>query len=169
MIRLGSDDGILYLDRSEDGMFIITRKSQKTVFTGISLHSEPAEARKRDDILKRFQKEDFYPFFDDETPHLNMYAVPILLIFGHDSRGGYFATTDSDISYFTKSFPLYYISCESDVYKIDADSMLLISGELDWKAHLIPTDAVKIYSSRQMAEKDYWIHDIGEVTDRTSK
>ncbi len=146
-----------YLDKeSLNGIGVILR-GKNIVLTGVSVHQESVRYREND-ALTPFLKEDFYFFFDDEKPHLNFYAVPAILVLGYDSAGGYFAATDDDFS-FEENFPLFYISAQKQAYFITEESSRFLSGEYRWQKDLRPADRIKIYESRQMAEKDFEIHD----------
>ena len=144
-----------------EGMGIIFN-GKRVVFTGISVYTE-LEKYRDNEILMRFLNEDFHFFFDDNVPKLDFYAVPALWIIGYDSAAGYFATTETDFS-FQEDFPLFYISVKNQVYLIKGGSALLLTGEYHWRENLEQSGEVRIYPSRGMADKDFDIHDAGELT-----
>ena len=157
----GNDD-IFYLDRSSCGCIGIILRGKTAVFTGISVHQEPEKYRGDPVLLPLFLKQDFHFFFDKDDIHLDLYAVPCLSIIGYDSTGGYFATTEYDFS-FQEDFPLFYISAERKLYSIEGNSTQFLTGAYAWKEKLKPSDAVKIFTSKQMAQKEFTIHDISEL------
>ena len=154
-------EDLCYFDRQGlDGTGVIFN-GKSVVFTGISIHTEPDQYREND-ALTPFSKEAFHFFFDDDVPNLNFYAVPELCIIGYDSTGGYFATTAEDFS-FQDNSPLFYVSAENRVYSIKGESSQLLTGQYHWRENLEPSDDVKIYPSKLMAEKEFDIHDADEI------
>lgn len=150
---------VIYFDAPKEECVGVIWKGRQVVYTGGSVHQEPAAYRGVKE-LEPFLRVDFHFFFEDEKPGVEIYAVPELLILGYDSAGGYFAATRSDAG-FTENFPLFYLSKEMKLYAVEGGSSQLFAGT--WRDKLQPSDAVKVYPSRAMAERDFVIHDLSEL------
>lgn len=151
---------IIYFDAPK-GCTAILLKGKQVVYTGCTLHQEPAKYRGAE-ALQPLLEEDFHFFFEDEDPDVRLYAVPELLILGYDSAGGYFATTRMDAD-FREDFPLFYLSSERKLYAVEGESRRLLTGKWNWRENLRPSGEVKLYLSREMAEKELEIHDLKEL------
>ena len=103
----------VYFDAPKDCIGIALSGKQ-VVYTGLEIHREPVRYRGCQ-ALAPFLKEDFHFYFEDEEPQIPIYAVPQVLILGHDSDGGWFASTRMDVR-LEEDFPLFYISREGRVY-----------------------------------------------------
>lgn len=151
----------VYFDAPVNECVGVIWQGRQVVFAGLSVHQEPARYR-GSEVLAPFLQEDFHFFFEDEQPDLPIYAVPRILILGHDSAGGYFASTRMDVS-LNETFPLYYLAKNGGVYQVEGDSRELLSGTFQWRECMRPSDAVKLYPSREMAQRDFCIHDLREL------
>ncbi len=156
-----AQDPNYYLDRTGMEGFGVIVGGKSVVFTGVSVHQEPERYRAHE-VLTPFWKEDFHFFFGQEGPQQNFYAVPAILVLGYDSAGGYFITTETDVS-FEKNFPLFYLSTEQKVYFLTEESSRFLTGEYRWRESLQPTDAIRIFPSREKAEEEFQIHDRREL------
>ena len=150
-----------YLDKQGMAGVGIFLRGKTVVFTGTSIHRENAAYRDCP-ATEPFRKAGFYFFYSDDPWEPDFYAVPAVLVVGHDNAGGCFATTEPDFA-LGKDVPLFYISPERRAYAIQARSSRLPAGEFPWKDNLLPTDAVKIFRSRAMAEREFAIHDGKEL------
>lgn len=152
-------DQVIYFDMPKEECVGVIWEGKQVVYTGGLIHQEPAAYRDMKE-LEPFLRVDFHFFFEDEKPDVEIYAVPELLVLGYDSAGGYFATTRTDAD-FTENFPLFYLSQEGRLYLVEGGSGQLLKGT--WRDKLRPSDAVKVYPSRAMAEQDFSIHDLSEL------
>ena len=150
----------VYFDAPKDCVGILLSGKQ-VVYTGLTVHQEPA--RYRDcGALAPFLQEDFHFFFEDVEPDVALYAVRQVLILGYDSAGGYFASTQMDVA-LDENFPLFYISRERNLYQVEGESSQLLTGTFRWRERLRPSEAVRLYPSREMAQRDFAIHDLAEL------
>ena len=156
------DDGRFYLDRQGlEGVGLLLR-GRSVVWTGTSVHREP-EAYRASDVLEPLRREGFFLFFGEEGPRNVPYAVPALVLLGHDGRGGYFATAEGEEFSFQNDALLLYISPELQPYRIRGGSARLMTGEYAWRKDLEPLPCIHVYASRRLAEADFPIHDAGEI------
>lgn len=154
------DEKVFYVDAPAECIGIMM-KDKQVVYTGCTVHREPARYRETE-ALTPFLQEDFHFFFDDQDPGVELYAVPEVLVLGYDSTGGYFLTTCMDVS-LGEDFPLFYLSAERVLYAVEGESSQLLTGEYRWREGLRPSDAVRVYPSREAAQKDFTIHDLNEL------
>lgn len=159
-VKGGKQMETVYFDAPKDCIGIALSGKQ-VVYTGLEIHREPVRYRGCQ-ALAPFLKEDFHFYFEDEEPQIPIYAVPQVLILGHDSDGGWFASTRMDVR-LEEDFPLFYISREGRVYQVEGESSRLLTGTFRWRECLRPSDAVKLYPSRAMARRDFEIHDLAEL------
>lgn len=154
------DEKVMYFD-APAGCVGIAMADKRVVYTGCTVHQEPARYREAE-ALTPFLREDFHFFFDDQDPGVELYAVPEVLVLGYDSAGGYFLTTCMDVR-LEEDFPLFYFAADRVLYAVEGESSRLLTGEYRWRDRLRPSDAVRVYPSREAARKDFTIHDLNEL------
>lgn len=151
----------LYLDRESlerlGGTVGILLPGRQVVLTGTAVHREP-EALRGHPALEPFLREDFHFIFEGDTVRPEFYTVPAVVLLGHDSAGGWFASAGEE-NPFQDNAPLLYLSAERRAYAVTGESRQFLTGNFRWREALEPTDAVRVYGSRQEAEQEYRIHD----------
>ena len=156
-----------YLDMTQaNGCFgIIPENGETIVFTGVSVYSMPLSVKRDegeayDDFARKYG---IHFIFDDCIPEIDFYTVPKIEIAATDSDGGFIASVGEPFS-FHNPVPLIYISADRKVYLITDDSSKFFSIASEWRSRLIPYGGIKLYGSKEEAQKEYPIIDF-EQTD----
>ena len=151
---------LFYLDRESlerlGGTVGLFLPGKQVVLTGTAVHREP-EALRGNPAMEPFRQEDFHFFFEGDTVRPEFYTVPAVVLLGRDSAGGWFASVGEEGA-FQDNVPLFYLSAERKAYAVTGESRQFLTGNFRWRETLRPTDAVRVYASRQEAEREYRIH-----------
>lgn len=150
----------VYLDvmKEKGCVGVILKEGIQLVYTGTSLHIEPAKYR---ELAKPFEANDFHFWFDDEKPEASVYTVPKTEICGYDREGGWFAAMDH-LS-FQEPQPIYYISPDRKCWLITDDARKFREPFPNWKEQMIPSNAIEVFYDRAEAEKKYNIKELKDL------
>ena len=134
---------------------IIPNPGVEIIFTGVELHSEPAKYRTLPLAVRLAQECDLHFWFDDEKPEKPFYTVPKTEVFAHDSRGGYFVTTENlGLDW---SSPLYYIDTMFVCHRIKPVGKELVDMGTFWRETMTPCADIAVFPNRAKAEEQYRI------------
>lgn len=98
------------------------------------------------------KKRGIHFIFEDSAPEAPFYAVPYLCVFATDGGAGFFAARR--IPDLAEDEPVYYIPGRKKVYQV-ADSLQELIYEDDrWQEHLRQARKIRLYASREAAERN---------------
>ena len=154
---------LIYFDTAcSRGFFAVEpNPGEEIVFTGVQIHQEPESTRVTEDACKLAQA-GLHLYFQNDRPVINFYPVPALFVLGHDGRGGYFATGESDCL-ITDTETMYYITPDRELYSFPGSIWEMATGEVDWRGVMQPCEDVEIFANRKAANQKYDIHDFEEL------
>ena len=108
----------------------------------------------------------FQKFLDDYAialmtkemiPEIQIYTVPYVLVMARTDDGGYIVALDEDG--FSSKRPICYISEEGECYQVASNGKNFLKGGRAWRESRVPYKELRIFASREEAEKEYDILD----------
>lgn len=146
---------LLYIDvTNKAGWFGIISPDQEFVFAG----SQFVFLDKDDDmaIVETFARDyDCHFFLDGDQPTLPFYSVPAVEIVALDSQAGYICLTADKVLYVNSDHVAFEIAESWDDF---------LNNPHDWQKRLVPYDGMRLYPSKEAAEKDIQFFDLDEWT-----
>lgn len=132
---------------------VLLGREIEVVFTGTQLHIEAAKYRTLPLALRLAQECDLHFWFSDEQPELPFYTVPKTEVFAHDSRGGFFVTTEH--AALDWSAPLYYIDPMLVCHRIPPTGKTVADMGSTWRETMVPWGELEAFPNRAAAEARY--------------
>ena len=147
--------------RQDDGPVGLFLMDAEAAPAGTEIYVMPVKD-KNEEYDRIAKKTGIHFIFDDHVPEIPFYAVPYLCIFATDDRDGFFAC--KHIPDFAYEEPVYYIPGRKKVYQV-ADSLEeLINGDKNWRENLRQARKIRLYASREAAERNQPFVDDSMVT-----
>lgn len=144
----------IYFDMSDNtGCIGFIAKDVKVIPAGTTIYA--MDIQDKNDYRKYADECDIHFIFEDNTPVIDFYSVPMVDVFATDCLGGLFGTignrTDLDVA-----APICYID-KTGLCSLVADSLrnfsqLLALGQ-KWKTIMTPYNGVIFYKSREEARR----------------
>lgn len=142
-----------YIDisKANGAVGFIADEGEMIILTGTEIHREPEKYRSLGELYER--EKDIYFWYGEEGPEESLYTVPRIELAAYDSRGGYLALLEDR--------PVY-IDHQKRAFSLpEADSILQLPN--DWYDRREPIEPIRIFSSREEAEKVFPIQDFEAV------
>ena len=143
----------VYLDRTKytDCMAVYVRDAQ-VENAGATVYAMPV--KDKNDAYERFaQEHGIWFIFADDVPQIAFFAVPQVDVFAHDGAGGYIgmAGQTADLQ---SDAPVVYIDAQRRVYMLAERGAEFVANAGNWREKLVPWEGIRLYNSREEAEKD---------------
>ncbi len=148
----------LYFDvTSLNGCIGFLNEDGPAILCGTQLHQEPRTSI--GELTERLEREkDIVFYYAGDSIPLPFYTVPHCTLLGHDSRGGYFLTTED---------ALYYADKDGQTYFLAPTLKDWVENPNDWRKTMTPSETPELFPSRAAAQEKYDIQIITKLEDLT--
>lgn len=144
----------VYLDMTQANMCVsVFIKDTEVIPAGTTIASMSVKHKNAE--YQRFADEyDIHFIFDDNTPVMDVYTIPMVEVFAVDSEGGYIGSLGQATD-LQADIPICYIDKDKQCYLIAKNGEEFLQNAGSWKMHSSPCTEIEVFASLEAAKEKY--------------